>query len=155
MKDQDGSCSACDNGLRPCMCNEFTCICCGESYSMEHTTRVNDGWCHSCSFWIGRYQGHLAHKDAKYPEKISFIVDGAAYYAHYTREGERGMGFGGSKFIFERLDTGEQFMSRDVWHQGTVPDNLKDLLPDNAKIVPEQPPEPIIYVDGEGLEIPF
>lgn len=154
MKDADGDCMTCDNGYYRCIC-DLKCSHCGESYDMKHTTREDDGMCFTCSFWTTRYHGHLAHKDAEYPETISFIVDGAAYYAHYTREGERGMGFGGSKFIFERLDTGEQFMSRNVWHQGTVPDNFKDILPDNAKIVPEPPPEPIIYVDDEGLEIPF
>lgn len=123
------------------------CSKCGKFYSMAHTTRDNDGMCFTCSFWTNRWQGHLAHKDAEFPETISFIVNGAAYYAHHTPDGKRGMGFGGSLFIFERFDTKERFESRDVWHQGTVPDNFRRQLPDNAKIVPPPRPKPISLED--------
>lgn len=117
------------------------CKTCGKFYSMTHTTRKDDGMCFTCSFWTDRWGRHETQKDKQHPEAISFIVNGGAYIAYHTPGDTRGMGFGGSLFIFERLDTGERIESRDVWHQGTVPNNFRKQLPDNAKIVPP-PPRP-------------
>lgn len=43
--------------------------------------------------------------------------------------------FGGKKFIFEMKDTGERIVSTNVWHNGTVPEEM--YTGDNAVIVKE------------------
>jgi hypothetical protein len=46
-------------------------------------------------------------------------------------------GFGGAKFVFERLDTGERIVSTNVWYQGEIPTDYDDILPDNARVITE------------------
>ena len=128
MEDQDGSCSACDNGLRPCMCNEFTCKDCGAAFSMEHTTRENDGRCFTCWFWNMQYEHRLTC-----PER-SVIVDGTAYLIGEEPEdgkGGWGSGFGGNEFVIKFHD-GREVVSHNLWCQGDIADNYADKLPDNA-----------------------
>jgi len=127
MKDEAGNCNLCDNGLRECSC----CRECGEGYSMEHTTRDNDGKCFSCSFWHQRWCRHKANPDT------SFIVKGTAYMVcAEPEEGKRPIfqGFGGSKFdIYPH--SGGHIVSHNVWCQGDVPDRFKDRLPNNAAFI--------------------
>lgn len=59
---------------------------------------------------------------------------------HYTIEPEptshtnRGMlGHGGHRFRFRMLDTGDVITSHNVWRQGQIPVEYRELLPDNAE----------------------
>ena len=114
----------------------MTCKCskCGKFYTMRHTTREDDGRCFTCYFWYKRYLRHIA-----FPNQ-SFIVDGTAYMVcEEPKEGERGWGcgFGGSEFRIKPFGSDEVIISHNVWCQGDVPDNFKDLLPDNASFIPK------------------
>lgn len=40
-------------------------------------------------------------------------------------------GFGGAKFVI-RFNDGRKVTTRNLWHQGTIPDEFRDRLPDNA-----------------------
>lgn len=46
-------------------------------------------------------------------------------------------GFGGSKFKF-RFHNGEEITSTNVWFQGGIPYELKDILTDNAKTIKDE-----------------
>lgn len=48
----------------------------------------------------------------------------------YGRNG--GSGFGGALFRFRLLATGEVIESNNVWYQGRIPDEYRDVMPDNA-----------------------
>lgn len=61
---------------------------------------------------------------------------------HYTlgpephRNERRDMlGHGGARFRFRLLATGEIIESHNVWFQGQIPDEYRELLPDNAEAV--------------------
>ena len=127
---EDGSCDVCDNGLRSCTCR---CIKCGQFYSMEHTTREDDGRCFSCWFWHNRWTLHMTSPDK------SFIVKGTAYFVgEEPKPGDRGFrGFGGSEFRIQPHDDSDLIISHNVWCQGDVPSNFADLLRDNADFVPK------------------
>jgi hypothetical protein len=48
-------------------------------------------------------------------------------------------GYGGAKFVFRMLETGNVITSRNVWCQGRIPTDYRDRLPDNAELIPERP----------------
>jgi hypothetical protein len=63
-------------------------------------------------------------------------------HEHYTLGPEPGqhgvqhwmgaLGHGGRQFAFRYIATGERIQSRNVWSQGRIPLEFRDLLPDNA-----------------------
>lgn len=50
--------------------------------------------------------------------------------------GRDGLGFGGHRWHF-RLRSGEEIVSHNLWRQGRIPAEYRDLLPDNAEMVPQ------------------
>ncbi len=57
-------------------------------------------------------------------------VDGVHYYiGNETQRGTRG--FGGAKFHIKFFD-GREVITTNLWHNGTIPESHKELLPDNA-----------------------
>jgi hypothetical protein len=95
--------------------------------------RENDGRCFTCWFWNRRYEAHLARPDE------SFIVDGTAYMACPDEPGNGFKGFGGAEFRIKPNDGREVIISRNVWCQGDVAKNFRDVLPDNAVFLPREP----------------
>ncbi|WP_299076292.1 hypothetical protein [uncultured Paraglaciecola sp.] len=85
--------------------------------------------CFNCGFWFGVVEEKSSH----------VIVDGVARFAcpYVENADKRMLGHGGDVWTFKMHD-GEVIKSNNVWHRGDVPDNFKDLLPDNAVIVKEQ-----------------
>lgn len=49
-----------------------------------------------------------------------------------AKPGDTGQGFGGRRFVWQDLKTLQNFESSNVWHQGTIPPDFRDRLPDNA-----------------------
>lgn len=43
------------------------------------------------------------------------------------------LGHAGAKFCFRLLATGEEIVSHNVWYQGRIPCDFRELLPDNAE----------------------
>ncbi|KPM55780.1 hypothetical protein ACG83_10935 [Frankia sp. R43] len=56
---------------------------------------------------------------------------------HYVvgPEGDPLPGFGGHPFAFRLDEGGELFHTANLWHQGAIPDEYADQLPDNAERV--------------------
>lgn len=48
-----------------------------------------------------------------------------------------GIGYAGARFSFQLL-TGEVIHSRNVWYQGQIPVEYRELLPDNAVSLPQE-----------------
>ena len=106
------------------------CIHCGDLISTSYheplkSELIKDNICHSCHFWLGH---------AKNAEKENIArIDGKHYmYLPETDEGFRG--FGGRRFDIEFFD-GRKVTTTNLWHQGTIPERFKKLMPDNAKFV--------------------
>lgn len=80
-------------------------------------------------FWQGHYEQAL--KDPKHHP----VIDGVKYYIS-TRESDAAgfEGFGGRKFTI-CFNDGTEITTRNLWHNGEVPDEWRDKLPDTAKFV--------------------
>lgn len=63
------------------------------------------------------------------------VIKGEHYRIGDAPYPQRGYGFGGSEFTIKMKDTGEVIKTRDLWHQGTVPPEYRDRLPDSASFV--------------------
>jgi len=63
------------------------------------------------------------------------VIKGEHYRLGDSKTASDSNGFGGSKFRIKLHATGEEITTFDLWHQGTVPAEFKELLPDNASWV--------------------
>ena len=64
----------------------------------------------------------------------AFVINGEHYRIGTATKPSRSNGMGGD---FHRIKTftGQVIDTVDLWHQGTVPEEFRSLLPDNAKFV--------------------
>jgi len=110
----------------------FNCQICGEEERLMYVKDrqellAHHRLCFSCCFWVERFFRHIS-------DRTSFIVEGEAYIANPASRAPRAhRGHGGRVFRFHTKD-GRIVISSDVWHQGTVPDQFRHLLPDNATL---------------------
>jgi hypothetical protein len=61
------------------------------------------------------------------------IVNGNHYRIGDTPYPQKGYGFGGSEFVVRMLGNGKIIKTRDMWHQGTIPEWYG--VKDNAEFV--------------------
>lgn len=107
-----------------------TCSKCGDidllSWDKGLRARLIDrSVCFNCDFWLNRAE------IAKDP--MSAIVAGTAYFVEPDRRDHQDWaGFGGRRFDIEWFD-GRKVTTHNLWHQGTVPERFRDLIPDNAR----------------------
>ena len=91
-----------------------------------------DGVCYSCAFWIRLYE-----ENKNNPNWL--IIDGESWIVHpfvpnTNNKTRRFMGMGGR--IMEAISNdGRKIIFNDWWHQGKIPEEFKELMPDNAKWV--------------------
>lgn len=64
------------------------------------------------------------------------IINGECYYNETIPDGIY-KGFGGRGFKIKKFD-GTIIQTSNLWHQGTVPEEYKDLLPNNAEWIKER-----------------
>lgn len=82
--------------------------------------------CFFCNFWIGwvkkKNQSNIAR------------INGSHYVVGSDNPKAYFKGFGGRKFIIE-FDDGRIVETKNLWHQGYIPDHFKEQLPDNAVFI--------------------
>lgn len=104
------------------------CVKCGGLVTLHYNNKeelIKHGMCFSCNHWRGI--AATKHKRT--------IVDGSCYTVCAENASGYFRGFGGAKFIFKNKKTGEITESTNVWHQGTVPPEWKEELPDTHESV--------------------
>lgn len=120
------------------------CEFCGKTYK---TDRMADAYmgdnCFDCSFWLKKL--HLGPED-----KIRQTIIGGQHYM-LGKGGYLFKGHGGRKFHILFYD-GREVKTTNLWEQGEIPEEFRELLPDNATFIPVENPEQIIF---DGSEIPF
>ena len=106
----------------------FKCMECGENFIKDLMEEAYVGnRCFDCSFW----QEKLSLKESGDPRQV--IVDGEHYMA-MEDDGGPMKGFGGADFSIEYFD-GRRIECNNLWHQGEIPEQFRDRLPDNAKFI--------------------
>ena len=112
---------------------EKVCTICGSMINTSYiepvkSELISKNVCFNCNYWLG------IEKDLTNPNR--FIVNGEAYFMTPDAvPGTSFVGFGGSKFNIQRLDSEEIIVSHNLWCNGTVPDHFKERIPNNAKFL--------------------
>ena len=111
----------------------YICSVCGQEVTdarnYEERTRQEmeeKKLCFSCHFWWG-----LAH--TRLPEGTTRVIVGNDHMIAYPWEKhpDEMRGFGGQAFYF-RMSDGRIIRSNNVWHQGTIPEQFREVFPPNA-----------------------
>lgn len=97
----------------------------GVFYPGGHYDRVRlvkSGVCGHCDSWLGLWQRRDNSDIAR--------INGEHYVIGAGFDSVKGMG--GAKVTI-KFDDGRIVSTSDLWHQGTIPSQLKNVMPDNAK----------------------
>ena len=108
----------------------YICEICGREFDKKHYSGKFENICglNNCfgeKFWriiVDEKDEHV------------FINGGSYFIEDENKGGFRG--FDGRKFRIRKND-GTEIVTTNLWYQGQVPDNFKDILPDNAEFVRE------------------
>ena len=99
-------------------------------YSGDMKERLQEkNICFSCDFW------ESVHAEVQRKGTKKIIVEGSAYHISKDTPGDYFKGHGGRRFVIRYLATGEEVVSHNLWHDGDVPPNFKEKLPDTAEFV--------------------
>jgi len=91
-------------------------------------------YCPTCEYYMTR-MSMMAENNGNLGYAKLIIAGGDIYLVKpMSSEPARYRGFGGTTFRFKML-SGEIVESNDCWSNGHVPENFKDLLPDNAVLI--------------------
>lgn len=83
--------------------------------------------CFDCLFWTE----YVEQKDSPHVVRVDgvhYVIGGGEDYPTHIR------GFGGSEFTVAFFD-GRKVKTANLWHQGEIPENFRDKLPNNAVFV--------------------
>lgn len=103
------------------------CTFCGKEHdgaSVLNTDQVERGLCFTCAFWFEK----VAVKD----DPLVARVDGTHYWIEENDTTFKG--FGGHDFTI-KFDDGREVASSNLWCQGHIPPQFKELLPNNAQFL--------------------
>lgn len=107
----------------------LVCVLCRDEQELTFVDSVNEalessGLCHRCFFWLR--QSAVGG---------GVITDTYDHYRIGPEPPEFGIrGFGGREFTVTFTD-GRSEVTRNLWHQGVVPDHLRVLFTPNATVV--------------------
>lgn len=88
-------------------------------------------FCFYCSFWWD-YVEMRADGDTFMGNRIARILNN--HYILMPYEQGKPLGFGGREFVIRFLD-GTEVTTRNLWHQGEIPERFRVHLPNNAVFV--------------------
>lgn len=111
----------------------IVCSVCGDEHELRWVKALSsrlkqDRICFTCDFWKRRVEWAAEHPDE------SVVVDGSAFSIRpdLSPETDRWLaGMNGSKNVI-LFNDGRRVVSRNLWHNGEVPERWRDQLPDNA-----------------------
>ena len=103
-------------------------------------------YCDNCDGFLGDLADVMVSplnptlKDPFWNEQLedrsnAVVIGGTHYRIGSTPYPKKGYGFGGDEFVIKLHATGEVIKTRDLWHQGDVPAEYREVLPDNASWV--------------------
>lgn len=102
----------------------------GHFHMVKFKSYKNPNICFTCNFWNERVE----YDKNPEPFMIPFVCNGEHYIADVNpdHESDYFKGFGGSKIKVTFTETGETRIFDNVWYQGEIPDNFRNILKDNA-----------------------
>jgi len=115
---------------------EKPCKICGSPVSTNYMDDVkakltSNNVCFYCYFWMSKV-------DMKNNPRVARI-GGTHYYIDDDNPSPHAFkGFGGSTFRI-KFDDGRMVITSNLWCQGDIPSKFKDMLPDNAVFIKDNP----------------
>lgn len=112
------------------------CKLCNKTVSLAYTDGVRKELkerqlCFGCNFWYGlQYE---------IPEEDRIIIDGEHYVILPDSPQRKYSGYGGREFVIKRND-GSLVVTRNLWHQGSIPEQFKSRFTNNACFLETKPP---------------
>ena len=110
----------------------FTCQHCGKEERVgrwSHGAELREKrLCFNCDFYLS-WRDEAAGRSGD-----MFVAEGTLYAALEEPDGAHGrtLGCGGRSFRIDYLDGRPARITRNLWTQGAVPDEFKELFPDTA-----------------------
>lgn len=94
----------------------------------------------TCEGYIGHVTDFEPLEDSFWNDQLesrenAVVINGTQYRIGSTPYPKKGYGFGGDEFAIKMKDTGEVIKTRDLWHQGDLPEAYKPFVLDNASFV--------------------
>ena len=108
----------------------YICEICGREFDKKHFSGKFENICGLGNCFHEKFWRIIA--DEK--DEHVFINGGSYYIEDENKGGIRG--FDGRKFRIRKND-GTEIVTTNLWYQGQIPDNFKDILPDNAEFIRE------------------
>ncbi len=127
------------------------CKVCGDKFNprghVDAQRLKSAGVCATCDAWVGHWQdrnnenvvrvdgehymygNHL--QDARITQDDTLTSIAQRFAAKTTKK--QGLGMSGAVVII-RFNDGRTVITNDLWHQGTVPETFKQVLPNNAEL---------------------
>ena len=102
------------------------CEICGKQIekSQYYDNVICSSECFTKHYWLER----VKNKDSK----RQVVAKGVVYQIENENDRSSSRGFAGAKFVIHFFD-GRKVFTSNLWHNGTVPDEFRDQLPDNAE----------------------
>lgn len=109
------------------------CRVCGKKITEpKYAEPICSSECFHEDFWLTRYTA--LQKDSK----AFAIINGSCYYYDRKKPIDNSpfsfKGFDGRLFRI-RYPDGKEVETNNLWHNGKIPDNWRDRLPDNAEFI--------------------
>jgi hypothetical protein len=109
--------------MKCCVCNEYIEMCYNSKTMIQLTEQR---LCFTCNHWKQiELQKHKYH-----------IIDGNCYCILPDEPNQPLQGFGGKEFTIKTFDD-QVFVTRNLWHQGEVPQHFLLSLPNTAEFIRE------------------
>lgn len=104
----------------------------------EEEALSNNKLCFTCNFWTEKVRKKYASTSVRI-NQIHYFIDVNEERKSHCK------GFGGAKFVIKFFD-GRIVTTTNLWCQGTVPDDFRNDLPDNAEFIKEPNLRPNSYL---------
>lgn len=109
----------------------YECRRCGKLSEVKYYKHRCGDLCHACLFWMEKC--HPSMRDSP----MTVRVDGTHYRIGPENQSRLAFrGFGGREFIIQ-FDDGRKVITTNLWCQGSIPEDFKDALPNNAIFLKE------------------
>lgn len=103
-----------------------TCVICGKEAEKMPFEDVCSMECFTEKFWREKEEGYL--------NGVPYIIVDGNIYKDGGRKNPKGsceLGFSGAEFNI-RMNDGTEFSTNNLWHNGKIPENHREILKDNA-----------------------
>ena len=106
----------------------MNCVICNKE--IEESSYIHKLLCGGNCFYIDFWNDKVKIKN----DENTVRINGKHYHTGNENSRSPFRGFGGDKCVIRFFD-GREVVSTNLWHNGTIPESHRELLPDNAEFI--------------------